>query len=156
MKIQKILFIIIVLLVELSVMGPFFSTYFLTILVAATLYIALNAKIEEALILIFILGFVVDIASFNRFPLTTTLLLLELATIYFAKRKIVDFKNPASIFLFIVGFSLLRFLIASFIFDGFTNQIAVVYSILLNISFSMILSVVIYKTMSLGLLNEKK
>ena len=126
-------------------MGPFFSLYFLSILTAIALYIALTFSIEEGLVSVFLIGFVVDISSFNIFPFATLLLLAELLIIYLAKRKVVDFRNPASIFLFLAGFALLRFVIESFFYQGFTNEISVTYSILANILLSFVLAFVIFK-----------
>jgi hypothetical protein len=151
MKIKNIILVLLVILIELSIMGPLLSTYFLSILTAAVLYISLEAKTEEALIAIFAIGFIVDICSFNKFLTTSFFLLAEFVVIYLSQRKFVDFRNPAAIFLFLTSFSLIRLALQLFIYQSFSSQITVIYSVLANILLSFALSLVISK---LSLLNK--
>lgn len=151
MKIKNVILVLLVILVELSIMGPFLSTYFLSILTAAVLYISLEVKTEEALIMIFMIGFVVDICSFNRFLITTIFLIIEFVIIYLSQRKLVDFRNPSAIFLFLTSFSLLRLALQLFINKSFSSEITVIYSVLINILLSLVLSLIISK---LALINK--
>lgn len=154
MKTRETLIVIFALVVELSLFAPFFSKYFLSILPAAVLYFALCAKDEHALVSVFTIGFLVDLACLNKALPTTIFLMTEFVVAYFARQKVIDFRNPASLFLFVASFSIIRLFLEMFIHRGFVDTRQTIFAVLINILISLILSLFVYKLSRIYKINE--
>lgn len=134
-----ILILILVVLIEIGVLGRFFSYFNLSILIPLVLVISLTFSLEESLSLSLMSGLLLDISTLQRLPFWSLFLVAQVLLIHAFQKKLIDFSGKLSMILVLVLIIILRLVIQFIIYSQEILSSNLLYSLLGNLILSLII-----------------
>lgn len=140
-----IIFSIIAVTIDLSLINFWGARYFLCGLVPLVFFLAILRPFDEAIVFSAVCGLVFDIVSGGDFFFMTAFLLFEALLIFQVKRRLISFANPFIIFVSLAFLGLTKALasLAIFWWRSF-SAIDLVIIILANCIFAFSISVIFF------------